>query len=172
MVLAAFIPFMFMFAQKLRLEVMDVCDVLQEGPELNGKLVRVRGAWWIGDTGEELEATTPCKPPTIRDGWSFWDTIEVVPHRYFGTGEAKVLRLLAKGKVKVLVTLTGRLETSSHFQTYKDAYGAEYPRAFGHSAARLRFSRADDFETVPYDSGELERELERGGKPWPKRVPQ
>jgi hypothetical protein len=158
---------------QLRSQTISVCEALDDGIELNGTSVKIRGIWNVGDAGQELVAVTPCKHPTIRDGWLFSDTIDVVPYRGVGgPGADKNLRLQeANGfGFRVLATLTGKFETRSHFQTYKDAFGMINPRVFGYSAARLRFRRSDDFEVVRYAPGEFAREMERAGKPWPKRI--
>jgi hypothetical protein len=159
---------------QLRAQTISVCEALASELELNGKSVKIRGIWNFGDTGQELVAVTPCQHPTIRDGWLFPDTIEVVPRRgSLGLSMDMNLRLRKKygeWAVRVVVTLYGRFETRLLFETYRDAFGMIYPRAFQYSAARLLSRRADDFEVVTYTPAELARELERAGKPLPKRV--
>jgi hypothetical protein len=60
-------------------ETFDVCEVLQNLSALNGKVVSIRGLWARGDTGERLDAKIPCERPPVRDGWQYWDTIDLRP---------------------------------------------------------------------------------------------
>lgn len=68
---------------------------------------------------------------------------------------------------KIVATLTGSLETRDHFEVQRLATRLE-PRAFGYFVALLQYGSAVDFEVVPYDPGEEERELEWRRQPWAK----
>ena len=164
---------------ELSADVISVCEAIENRLELNGKAVKIRGVWGWSDSGSDLQAVIPCDRPTIVDGWLFSDTIDVnsgdwtVAGEYVGGGYVAKLRSLQKKHgydVKVIATLSGRLQARAHFKTFV-RFGEEFPEAYGYySVAGLRFSRADDYQVVPYAQGELDRGYERQRRPMPKRV--
>src|SRR5271169_1223730 len=103
-------------------QALSVCEALSELTELNGRKVKIRGLWEIGDTGQTLWSVSSCEVPTIRDGWVWRDIIRVAPEH----GSASIAQFVAKRyemfkahrDAWILSTLSGRLETRDHFEVW------------------------------------------------------
>jgi hypothetical protein len=158
-------------------QTFSVCEVLASMTALNGKTVAVRGVWRRGDAGQELRAAGPCERPTVRNGWQFFDAIDVVPDRgnlsvanYYA--EYNGLRQHHPGNVNILATLQGRLDVRDRFSMWTDGFGKLWPDVFRHYfVARLGFWSADHLQANPYRAGEAEEEQRAGwGNPLPRRV--
>jgi hypothetical protein len=151
-----------------------VCEALAHLSELNGKQVKIRGVWDIGDTGETLWSdATSCSAPTIRDGWKWRDIISLRPPEggpgMAGSYEAYAALAKAHRPCKIMATLSGRLETRDHFETKKWARGPEIPVGFGYYVARLSYRQAEDMEAVPSGPDPAEDDMRK--RPYAVRVP-
>jgi hypothetical protein len=154
-------------------ETRTVCEALADLGDLNGKEVRIRGAFNAGHTGQELFASPPCSQPTIRDGWVWRDFIRVYP----AGGTTAVAGALAECHrtavehpgCRLVVTLTGRLETRSHFDVTTFPGGLQIPVGFKWFVARLLYRAIDGIEAVRLQPGELERDLEMRARPYAVR---
>jgi hypothetical protein len=164
-------------ASQAQAQTFSVCEVLTKLSELNGKKIAVRGVWIRGDAGQGLRAIPPCEIPTVRQGWRFFDEIDVIPDTsaqsmagYYAAYND--IRKYRKGYFKIFATLHGRLETREHFAVSPDGPWKQTPDVFRRFfIARLRFWSADHLKVVPYEPGEVEAELkERSGDPYPIRV--
>lgn len=152
-----------------------VCELLRGLEDLNGTEVSVRGVWAVGDTGEILYPVSPCASPTVRDGWVWSAAISVAPKDTNARQLQNEYWRLRGGTrprepVKIVATLTGRLETRDHFEVQKRANGRRVPRAFRFFVAELTYWTAADFEVVPYRAGEEENEMRWRRDPWAKPV--
>ena len=148
----------------------SVCDVLDHLSEFNGKEVRIRGIWFRGDSAEFLWSTADCDHPVIRDGWIWPNTINVGPddmHHFINV--EKEIERLAQGRspLKIIVTLTGRLETKEHFKFDR---GPGLPQGYGDSVAGLLFTKAEDLELVPYSQADIEQYEKMIRSAWPVRI--
>ena len=153
---------------------LTVCEVLSDLSGLNGKQVRIRGVWSVGDAMSGLLAVPPCERPTVHDGWEFVDGISVshkLGLRNLASAYAEYSALArAHPRAKILVTLTGRLDAPEHFVTWTDPWGVVRPRAFWSFPANLTFWNAGDLRAVTLTADEIEaltRELQH---PDPRRV--
>jgi hypothetical protein len=170
-----------LFLWPVKPEPQTVCGVLGHLSDLNGKEVRVRGAWFISRV-TRTAILTPlhrCENPTIRDGWQFGDVVQTsVMDKSVDVGriDAEYGRLSksSAGAARIVATLTGRLETQEHFGTDQDVSGAEHPRAYAWFApARLMFRDVENLQLAPYAPGEEKdptREIQRLGNLVPRRV--
>jgi hypothetical protein len=151
-----------------------VCEALTDLSDLNGRDVNIRGVFASGDTGQVLFASPPCPQPTTRDGWAWRDVIRVYPADGRKSASATIAdyRRMAKAHpgCKILVTLTGRLETRDHFdvQTFPD--GFEWPVAFKWFVARLSYRTMGHLEAIRREPGEDEQELEWRRRPYAMRA--
>jgi len=155
---------------------MTVCDVLKALEDMNGKEVTVRGNWDIGDTGQILTPVTPCAVLTVRDGWVWADVIFLLPQdreaKQLSVRHSQILKPFRKApgkRVRVVATVTGRLETRDHFEFDTLIGGRRQPRTpYLYFVAMLKYRAVSDLEAVEYTSEELERELEWRREPWAK----
>ena len=148
----------------------SVCDVLDHLSELNGQEVRIRGIWFNGDSAEFLWSAPDCDHPVIRDGWIWGNTISVGPDdmHHFINVEKEIEKLThGRGPLKIIVTLTGRLETKEHFKFDR---GPGVPRGYGYSAAGMVFTKAEDLEVVPYSQADIEQYEKMTRSPLPVRI--
>lgn len=156
----------------IRSRTISVCDLLHGLEDLNDTEVTVRGVWAVGDAGEILYPESPCASRTVRDGWLWSDGISVVPKdasvRGFHNEYGRLLRTSPHQSVKIVATLTGRLETRDHFEVQKLANGKRVPRAFRFWVAQLTYRTAADIEVVPYRRGEEQSEMQWRRDPWAK----
>ena len=162
------------FCQKSE-QRLDVCEVLQDLSALSGKLVTIRGVWRLGDTGQDLEPSAPCKHATVRDGWKWSDSIDVEPVGWDNRPDSVVAQYFALRRahpegIKIFATVSGRLETRDHFRVRKYPRGRDLPVAFGYAVARLLLVDAKDLEAIAYEPGEQKEELKRDRSPYPVRV--
>jgi hypothetical protein len=151
-------------------QTLTVCELLRGLEDLNHTEVTVRGTWIAGHVGEVLIPTEPCGRATIRDGWIWQDAVELAAAtREAGAFLRDYYRLLETKRgpddVKIVATLTGRLETRDHFKAENGR-----PVAFSYYVAVIRYTDATDLEIVPYKPGEIERELEFRKHPAAKRI--
>jgi hypothetical protein len=150
-------------------EPRTVCEALRDLSDLNGREVKIRGGWGIGDAGQGLFASPACVEPIVRDGWTWRDTIRVYP----ANGRDSVAGVIAKYREmrrahpgnKIIVTLTGRLETRDHFDVRILPDGSQVPDAFTFYVAKLAYWRVEDLEAVPWAPGELEQRLQVDRRP-------
>jgi hypothetical protein len=77
---------------------------------------------------------------------------------------------MACPECKVVVTLTGRLETRDHFEVNKIAVGPQFPVGFDGFVARLIYGAMNDIKAVPRVPGELEQEMEARRSPYAVRA--
>jgi len=155
-------------------QTLTLCEALQRLSELNGKEVKIRGVWAVGDTGQDFIAIPQCPQHTIRDGWIWRDIIDVYP----ADGRASVGGFIAKyselaktnHEGKVLATLTGRLETRDHFEVRTLPDGTQQPRAYRYYVALLRYRSVEDLEVVPFGPGERGPVIEALRKPEATRL--
>ena len=157
----------------LEAETLTVCEALSGLTSLNGRDVKVRGAFIRGHTGQHLFASPPCATPTLRDGWIWRDFIAVWP----ANGMESVSGALASyGRLakecqdcKIVVTLRGRLKTRDHFEVHGVTMGPPFPEGIRGSVASLLYSAMDDIKVVPREPGELEQEMESRRDPYAMR---
>ena len=157
----------------IRSQAIGVCELLHGLEDLKGTEISVRGVWAVGDTGEILYPESPCASSTVRDGWVWSAVISVAPRDTNARGFQNEYWRLRGGtrphqSVKIVATLTGRLETRNHFDVQKLANGRRVPRAFRFWVAELTYIAAADFEVVPYRPGEEEDEMHWRRDPWAK----
>ena len=168
------------FCTGLSAQALTVCDVLRNLEDMNGKELRIHGYWDIGDTGQVLTPLEPCAVRTVRDGWIWADVIFLLPQdrqaKQLNTQHSQVLEPFRRDHrlskpVRVVATLTGRLETRDHFEVDKLIGGRRQPRTpYLYFVAMLRYRAVSDLEVVEYTSEELDRELEWRREPWAKPV--
>ena len=151
----------------------NLCEVLANLSELNGKHIQVRGVWRRGDAGQSLWPLSPCERPTIRDHWDFVNAIQVGPTNGLESAVPYYAKLREFAKahpgMNIAVTMSGALEAPEHFEVWTDLRGAERPRAFGSTfVAQLGYVSVTNFEAV--QPADTEAELKRRADPWPRRV--
>ena len=165
---------LFLIALDAPAQTITVCDVLEQLSNLNGKELSVRGSLVFGDTGQALLAIPPCDNPTVRDGWVWRDAIAVYP----AGDHAAPGRLLGRyftirrsnPHAKIVATLTGRLETRSHFDVKTLGSGVARPIGYGDFVAILHYRRIGDIEAIPFPFGEEEQFSGMGRDPHAKRA--
>jgi hypothetical protein len=121
---------------------LTVCEALARLDDLNNGEVRIRGAWFFGDTGELIVSPEPCPHPTVRDGWQWRDFIGIdnividdengrVIARRLATFYRRASKVYRKDDTAlVMVTFSGRLETTDHFKVRKFVRGST-PLGYG-----------------------------------------
>lgn len=157
---------------------LTVCSALEDRIDLNGNVVRIRGIWSVGDSGQDLIPVIRCSRPIVQDGWVFQDMIDVVPE-----GDSLSVRQYVRQNlwlhdrhpetrnIHVVATLSGRLQSRVHFESFHDAFGVELLRAYGgYAAAQLKFSTAEHFEIHQFADEEEKQLLQKAADFVPKRV--
>lgn len=152
---------------------LSVCDVLSRPTELRHTVVRVRGIWMYGDTGEVLVPLTPCSAPIIRGGWRWHPVLEIKnmndrlvdPSVVESFNSYSQSQRLQDGAQVAVVTFEGKLEADDHF-TIRKSTG----KPIGYWSATLLRQAAGDFETIMTPHGFSEWWHEIAVKPEPVRV--
>jgi hypothetical protein len=159
-------------------EPLSVCEVLSSLSALNGRSISVRGVWGKGDTGEVLTPETPCERPIVRDGWRFWNTIDIVPDQgkaaaaqYYGRRHDLLNRHRGES-VKLVGVFMGKLETREHFRVHTFPSGEQAPEAYRYFVARVRYTRVRELHLVPTTKQEVDDLLEQGRRPAPRLLVQ
>lgn len=160
---------------KASAQTLNVCDVLRSLEDLNGQEITVRGNWSIGHLGQELRSKSPCKPPTVRDGWIWSDAIFLFPQDQKAKEQSVLFHQILKpyGQdlgVRVMATLVGRLETRNHFEVESLPTRRQPRSPFGYFVAVLRYRVAADLDVVRYTPEQLEWDLRWRKEPWAKPV--
>ena len=130
----------------------DVCDVLSNLDEFNGRVVVIRGILGIGHTGPQITSDHPCTQPVIRQGWQ-WREFLGLYVRPGGSPISAVLpryRSLARANVGYYIvgTVTGILTVPAQYSVQDlDYSGSQRPIGFhGSAVGALLVKRIDDLE--------------------------
>jgi hypothetical protein len=166
----AVIPLLSVVSLAAHGQTLTVCEALHRLDDLNGKEIKVRGVWQMGHTGRFIWSDVNCELPILRDGWVWKPFIQLWPRgegRRFDDDyeRLKGKKYSAAPPSKIVATITGHLETHSHFQVSNGR-----PADFKYAAAILWYSDVEQIEKSPYTPGELERALEAGRHPYPVRT--
>ena len=171
-------------------QTLTVCEALEHLSDLNGKEVRIKGAWRVGDSGEDLWALQPCFEPVIYGGWKWHEAIALGPEqgasrvktfsRWDPVYEQRIRLLSTHSKPGVVVAIFfGRLETRDHFKISRythlpEGYGGGFYGAGlgsgGYDVALLVFRAVDDLRAISLDTEELARMSADARSPWPIRT--
>jgi hypothetical protein len=150
-------------------QTLTVCELLAHLDDLNGKEVRVRGTWTIGDTGEFLESSVGCESHTVRDGWMWKDFIYVMPlnkdAEHFRSEHYRLKTENYDKPVKIVATVAGRFETRDHFEVRGRAVGP-----YKYCVGMVWYQGVEEINVLPYDDDERERQWEMARHPYPERV--
>ena len=160
-VVATAVIFAAIFTRTCEAQTLSVCDALDRLSELNGRTVKISGAFSSGDMGDFLSASPACGHRIVRDGWSWISAISARldqnPKKFaYFQGQFVEFKSLkqAHPSEKITATLTGTLHTMDHFRVDRLLHR---PLGFTYCVAEIVYSRMEDWRIVAYEPGELDR---------------
>lgn len=155
-------------------QTLSVCEVLSKLSSFGGQRVQIDGNFTHGDTGGRLWSISPCKNPTVRDGWRFVDAIAVnfssleVENRI--TSPYLDFSRSHRGRYTI-ATVSGQLEASEHFEVWVDGFGVSRPQGFKRDfPARIVVSDISHLKAIQLSPSATAEIIERRGHTEPTRV--